>query len=71
VAPRGLPKAVEKRLVDAFAEALRAPDVRAALEADGAARVVADSSPAGMRERIERELAEFRKNVKPGAISFD
>lgn len=71
VAPRGLPKAVEKRLVDAFAEALRTPEVRAALEADGAAHVVADTSPAGMRERIERELAEFRKNVKPGAISFD
>lgn len=69
-APRGLPPAVEKRLVDAFAEALRAPDIRVALEKDGAVFVAPDTSPAAMRERIEREADEFRKNVKPGTITF-
>lgn len=71
VAPRGLAPAVEKRLADALTEALHAPEVRSALELDGAALVVADTSPKAMRERVERELAEFRKNVKPGTISFD
>lgn len=70
VAPRGLPTAVEKRLVDAFAEALRAPDVRAALEREGAAMVPADTSPEAMRRLIEREIDEFKKNVKTGTITF-
>ena len=70
-APRGLPPAVEKRLVDAFAQALHAPDVRAALEKDGAVLVPSDTSPKAMRERTEREIAEFKKNVKPGAITFE
>lgn len=70
-APRGLPGDVERRLVDAFAEALRAPDVRADLHKSGGADVMADPSPDAMRARIESELAEFRKNVKPGTISVE
>lgn len=70
-APAGLPPAIERRLAEAFAEALRAPEVRSALEADGSTTIATDTSPAAMRARIEREIAEFRKNVKPGAISFD
>lgn len=70
-APVGLPAAVERRLVDAFAEALRSPDVRSAIESDGMSTVAVDTSPAAMRTRIERELAEFRRNIKPGTIAFD
>lgn len=70
-APRGMPSAVEKRLTNALSEALKSPDVRAALSKDGSASIVADTSPSAMRERIAREIADFGKNVKPGAISFD
>lgn len=70
-APAGLPSAVERRLVEAFAEALRSPEVRSALESNGEINIAADTSPAAMRARIQRELAEFRKNVKPGTINFD
>lgn len=70
-APAGLPPAVERRLAEAFAEALRTPEVRSAVESDGSTTIAADTSPAAMRARIERELAEFRKNVKPGTITFD
>lgn len=71
VAPRGLPPAVEKRLTAALVEALQKPEVRSVLEKDGAASIVADPSPQAMRQRIEREIAEFRKNVKPGTITFN
>lgn len=70
-APAGLPPAVERRLAEAFAEALRSPEVRSALESDGSTTVAADTSPTAMRARIEREFGEFRKNVKPGTITFD
>ena len=70
-APRGLPPAVEKRLTSALAEALQKPEVRAAIEANGVASVAADSSPQAMHQRIEREVAEFKKNVKPGTITFN
>jgi len=70
-APRGLPPAIEKKLVAAIDEALQSTEVRAALNKDGVASVVPDTSPAAMRERIQREIAEFQKNVKPGAISFN
>lgn len=70
-APRGLPPTIEKKLVAAIDEALQSTEVRAALNKDGVASVVPDTSPAAMRERIQREIAEFQKNVKPGAISFN
>lgn len=70
-APLGLPPAVERRLVEAFAEALRSPDVRSALESSGETTVLTDTSPAAMRARIQRELAEFRANVKPGTINIE
>ena len=70
-APQGLPPAVEKRLTSALAEALKKPEVRSAIEANGVASVVADPSPQAMRKRIERETAEFKKNVKPGTITFN
>jgi len=70
VAPAGLPPAVESRLVEAFAKALKNPATRAAIEADGA-QVIADSSPRAMRARITSEMAQFRQNVKPGAIKID
>ncbi|AVO41006.1 Bug family tripartite tricarboxylate transporter substrate binding protein [Simplicispira suum] len=70
VAPAGLPQAVESRLVKAFAMALKDPPTRAAIESDGA-QVILDSSPSAMRGRITSEMAQFRKNVKPGAIKID
>lgn len=70
VAPAGLPQAVESRLVKAFAMALKDPQTRAAIESDGA-QVILDSSPSAMRGRITSEMAQFRKNVKPGAIKID
>lgn len=62
-APKGLPPAVEKRLTSALAEALKKPEVRAAIEANGVASVVTDPSPQAMRQRIDAEVAEFKKNV--------
>lgn len=70
VAPAGLPQAVESRFVKAFAMALKDPPTRAAIESDGA-QVILDSSPSAMRGRITSEMAQFRKNVKPGAIKID
>ena len=70
-APAGLPPAVEQRLIEAFAEALRAPEVRRKIEGDGVAQVFADTRPALMRARIEQERADFRRHVRPGSIRFD
>lgn len=47
-APLGLSPAVERRLVDAFAEALRSPDMRSALESSGETTVLTDTSLAAM-----------------------
>ncbi len=70
-APKGLPREVQTKLAAAFSEALRMPEVRSVLEADGTTKVPADTSGPGMARRVERELAEFRKNVKPGTIKFN
>ncbi|MBW7833459.1 MAG: tripartite tricarboxylate transporter substrate binding protein [Simplicispira suum] len=70
-APKGLAPAVEKRLTSALAEAVRKPEVRSALEANGLASMVADPSSQAMRQRIDGEIAEFKKNVKPGTITFN
>ena len=70
-APKGLSPAIQKRFNDALAEVLQAPDVRADLAHGGGASVVADTSPSAMRQRIDRDITEFRKNVKPGAITFE
>ncbi|MCB1980074.1 MAG: tripartite tricarboxylate transporter substrate binding protein [Burkholderiaceae bacterium] len=69
-APAGLPPAVASRLSEAFAKALQNPATRAAIESDGA-QVILDSSPSAMRARITSEMAQFRQNVKPGAIKID
>ena len=70
-APKGLPAEIEKKLIATINQALQSPEVRSALNKDGTATIVSDTSPKAMRDRIDREVAEFRKNVKPGSISFD
>jgi tripartite-type tricarboxylate transporter receptor subunit TctC len=70
MAQAGLPPAVASRLSEAFAKALQNPATRAAIESDGA-QVILDSSPSAMRARITSEMAQFRQNVKPGAIKID
>ncbi len=70
-APANLPKPVEQRLVKAFEEALRSPDVRATLEADGSDAVAIDQiGPAELRARITSEPLQFQQNVKAGTIEL-
>jgi tripartite-type tricarboxylate transporter receptor subunit TctC len=71
-APANLPKPVEQRLVKAFDEALRSPDVRKALEGDGTEAIdTARIGPAEFRARITNEPLQFRQNVKPGTFKLD
>ena len=70
-APGKLPKPIEQRLVKAFEEALRDPDVRKSLELDGTDAIDIDKiGPAEMRARITNEPLQFNKNVKPGTIEL-
>ncbi len=70
-APANLPKPIEQRLVKAFDEALRSPDVRKALEGDGSEAIDIDKiGPTEFRARITNEPLQFLQNVKAGTIQL-
>lgn len=68
-APAGLPPEVERRLVQAFTEAVRDADVRGALERSGGTML--EPGPAALRSRIEAEMKLFRESVPAGTIAFE
>jgi len=59
-APSNLPREVNQRLVEAFAEAVRSPDVRAAIEAGGG-DVLLGLGPAAFQVRVDEEIQKFRR----------
>ena len=59
-APSNLPKDVSQRLVDAFAEAMRSPDVRAAIEAGGG-EFMLGLGPAEFQARIDEDYQRFKR----------
>ncbi|HTJ98368.1 MAG TPA: tripartite tricarboxylate transporter substrate binding protein [Bordetella sp.] len=67
--PAGLPPDVTARLNKAIVEALRAPDVKAALASFAAEPV--GSSPAAFSETVKREVDKFARIVQDAHISID
>ncbi len=59
-APSGLPKEVAARLVEVFGEAVRSPDVRAAVLAGGGDFVLG-LGPAEFQARVDEEQQKFRR----------
>lgn len=59
-APSNLPRDVNQRLVEAFAEAIRSPEVRAAIEAGGG-DVLLGLGPAEFQVRVDAEIQKFRR----------
>lgn len=69
VAPAGVPADAERRLRNAFLEALGNNEVRQALERDGA-MVPPTLGAEAFREVIESDMKQFKKTVKAGTISL-
>lgn len=59
-APSNLPRDVSQRLVEVFAEAVRSPDVRAAIEAGGG-EFVLGLGPSEFQARIDEDFVRFKR----------
>ena len=69
LAPAGLPAPILARLNEELLKALREPDVRERILADGAEPV--GSSPAEFRAFLEADLAKWAKVVKESGAKLD
>lgn len=69
LAPGGTPDAIINRLSEAFAKAVKAPDVVAELDKQGSIGV--GSTPAQFRQVIQAELARWKKVVEDAGIKVD
>lgn len=68
-APRGLPPAVEARLVQAMDKALAAPELKAALLASGVE--LASATPAQLAQLLQDDISRWARIVKASGATVD